>query len=687
MSQSSRLLEGLNPQQSEAVCQTEGPVLVLAGAGSGKTRVITRRIAYLIAQGLADPASILALTFTNKAAGEMRERIAELVGRETASHIVLSTFHSFCLRVLRAECEHIGYRKNFTVSSEGDTRTIVRRMLGDIADVKESFSPDIVLERIGMVKSGRVNLDAPPPADGNGDSGTEVKYGKWLPSFYEQYQSALRASNTMDFDDLLLLTLTLWRDHPRILAKYQKKFLYVMVDEYQDTNRIQYDLLAALVGAHRNLCVVGDDDQSIYAWRGAGIENILDFEREFKEARVIRLEQNYRSTTTILDAANSVIVNNRHRRPKKLWSDLGKGRSLDWIVTGDDEHEAKTVVSWLRHILTKANASFGDFALLYRSNLQSRAFEIAFRQAGVPYEVFGGQDLFERSEVRDVVAYLRTIANPRDEAAFLRVVNVPRRGIGDATLHEVHELCRAESLTLGKGLSAALERGLGSPQAESGIREFLGILTEYRRRFRDCGGKLAETLLTLLERIGYREEIARTSKSPEQAELRWTNVEAVVTAMVEYERSEKAPTLSAFLDRSSLDTSDFKGRGRERRQDAVSLMTIHSAKGLEFPFVFIMGVEEGLLPHDKSMDDASIEEERRLFYVALTRGKRHVSLFEALSRVRHGRERMTVTSRFVKEIPDGLLNRNILAAREMVEAKVAPPKPKSKRPGARRARR
>lgn len=672
---SRRLFDGLNPPQAEAVRRTDGPVLVLAGAGSGKTRVITRRIAYLIAEGIAAPEEILALTFTNKAAEEMRSRIAEILGRTIADRILLSTFHSFCLRVLRSECEHVGYRRNFTVSSEADTRTIVRRMLDDIADVKESFSPAIVLERISLVKSGKAGLHESSPAnpdDANGQS-TEAKYGKWLPDFFDRYQSALRAANTMDFDDLLLLTLKLWREHPRILARYQKLYRYVMVDEYQDTNRTQYDLLSALVNAHRNLCVVGDDDQSIYAWRGAGIENILDFEREYPEAAVVRLEQNYRSTTTILEAANRVIVNNRFRREKTLWSDLGRGRSIDWIVTGEDEHEAKEMVHWLQHVLQKSNADFGDFALLYRSNLQSRPLEIALRQAGIPYEVYGGQDFFERSEVRDVVAYLRTIANPWDETAFLRIVNVPRRGIGDVTLHEVHDLCRAESLSLGKGLAQALARGKVAAQAEQGIRSFLAVLTEFRRRFRECNGQLAMTLLQLLEAIGYRAELVRTSKTADQANVRWSNVEAIVAAVSDYERSTPQPTLSGFLDTSSLDTSDFKGRGsRERRKDAVSLMTIHSAKGLEFPFVFIMGIEEGLLPHDKSMDEVSIEEERRLFYVALTRGQRHVTLFEAMSRIRHGRERLTTTSRFALEIPDHLVNRHVRAARDMVELRVAP---------------
>ena len=666
------LLAGLNPAQREAVTQTEGPLLILAGAGSGKTRVITQRIAYILAKGVAKPNEILAVTFTNKAAGEMRERVAGIVGRQAAKGIVISTFHAFCLRVLRTEIAQLGYRKDFTISSEGDVRTVVRRLLEDMDGVKDSFDPDNFLEQIGHVKnSGCYEVPEDQP---EAESETAKKYEKWLPAVFEKYQSALRAANTLDFDDLLLLTLRLWREHPRILARYQKRLRYVMVDEYQDTNHLQYELLRLLVAKHRNFCVVGDDDQSIYGWRGADIRNILSFEQDYPEAKIVKLEQNYRSTETILAAANAVIANNRERRAKQLWSDLGKGRPLDWFITGDEEHEAKMVVAWIRHIQEKAKAKYTDFAVLYRSNLQSRPLEIAMRQAKIPYVVVGGQEFFERTEVKDIIAYLRAVVNPRDEVAFLRIVNVPRRGIGDATLHLVHDICRAEGCSFAKGLSEALRRGLIQGRAERGIRELLGLLRDFNARFRQPSGPLSLLTQELVERIGYRAELVRTSKSALQLDQKWSNVEAVIEAVARYEEDgEGEPTLAGFLDESALNREEDQRANENQKRSGVTLMTIHSAKGLEFPFVFISGIEEGILPHEKSLKDGGLEEERRLFYVALTRGKRHVTLFEACSRNRRGRERMCTTSRFLKEIPEALLNRRIRAAREMVEERVAPP--------------
>lgn len=691
----SSLLDGLNPEQREVVCATDGPVLVLAGAGTGKTRAVTRRIAYLVKRGLAQPEEILAVTFTNKAAGEMRERVAELVGSKRAKDILLSTFHSFCVHVLRAEIESLGYRRNFSIASESDARTLLRRVLEDLADsTKTGMSPDELLSRISLYKNGagrvpdnahdngsahtaqphpRVRASSTPAGEGGRDKpepAPDDKYARWTPEIIDRYQSALRAANTLDFDDLLALTLRLWREHPGILRRYQQRFRYVMVDEFQDTNPVQFDLLRALVASHRNLCVVGDDDQAIYSWRGAGIENIVEFETRFPDARVIRLEQNYRSTKVILDAANSVIANNEYRREKKLWTTQDAGREIDWLITGDDEHEAKEAVAWFRHIRQRTGASFKDFAILYRSNIQSRPIEIAFRQAGIPYMVFGGQAFFERAEVKDIVSYLRVLANPRDEAAFLRVVNVPRRGIGDATLHEVHELCRTESLTLGKGLAAVLIRGKAPQQAANGIRDFLDLLTDFRRKLRDGKSRLSDCVRQLIDRIDYRGELGRVCKTPEQAEMRWANVSAVADAVAEYESRFAQPTLAGFLDESSLDSAWDKRGAKDSSRDAVSLMTIHSAKGLEFPFVFIVGAEEGLTPHDRSLKEGALEEERRLFYVALTRAQRHATIFEAVSRQRNGRERMTQTSRFVKEIPETLIRPRILAVRDMVQERV-----------------
>jgi superfamily I DNA/RNA helicase len=448
---------------------------------------------------------------------------------------------------------------------------------------------------------------------------------------------------------------------------------------------VQYELLPTLAAKHRNLCVVGDDDQTIYGWRGADVRNILDFERDYRDTTVITLDQNYRSTETILKAANAVIVHNRHRREKNLWSTLGQGRAMDWIVSGDEEHEAKMAVKWLQMIQSKSGANYSDFAILYRSNLQSRPLEIVFRQAGIPYVVVGGTEFYERAEVKDIVAYLRLIANPQDETSFLRVVNMPRRGVGDTTLHAIHDLCLRGTYNSMQGAAEALRTEVITGPPAQGLKEFLNLISAYRKRFRERKEPLSKLVADLLEAIGYRDELRRTHKSEEQAFNRWQNVEAIVSAVEAYEKEAKEPSLVDFLDTSALASDNDRMSRTERRRVGVTMMTIHSAKGLEFPFVFIMGVEEGQLPHEKSLKDDSIEEERRLFYVALTRAQRHVTLFEALSRSRFGRERLSTTSRFMKEIPENLCKQTVLAVREMVEEKVAPPKPKAK-PRKRKAR-
>lgn len=682
---SSTYLAGLNPQQAKAVRQTEGPVLVLAGAGSGKTRVITHRIAFILGRKLAQPSEILAVTFTNKAAAEMRMRVAELVGPKYAYNIPICTFHSFCLQVLRTHIECLGYRRNFTIAGESDARILLRRVADDLAASGDAFSPALLQSAISLHKNvGRIpDRAAPRPAA----TAIKGKYAAYLPDVYERYQSALRAANSLDFDDLLLFTLRLWRERPRILEAARKRFRYVMVDEYQDTNRVQYELLHMLVKKHRNLCVVGDDDQSIYAWRGADVRNILDFERDFPQANVITLDQNYRSTETILLAANSVIRNNRQRREKDLWSTLGKGRPIDWIVTADEEAEAREAVRWLRYIQNRSGARYEDFALLYRSNVQSRPLEIAFRQAGIPYLVFGGQEFFERAEVKDIISYLKVLANPYDEAAFLRVVNMPRRGIGDATLHLVHDLCLEQKLTLGRGLAEVLKQGLAPAAAEKGIRDFLGLLKHFRQRFRERDRSLKDLAAEMVAAIDYRGELDRVCKTREQALSRWQNVESVLNALGEYEKHAETPALTGFLDESHLNTDQDRASQDGRRQSVVTLMTIHSAKGLEFPFVFILGVEDGLLPHERSLAENTLDEERRLFYVALTRGKRHVTLFEAISRSKHGREWMAKTSRFLQEIPEQLLSKHVRAVREMVEERVEPPRPKPRKRVSRAKRR
>lgn len=660
----------LNPQQAEAVLHTDGPMLVVAGAGSGKTMVVTRRIARLIGEGLAEPESILAVTFTNKASQEMRDRVAKQVGKEAADRVMLSTFHSFCLKVLRKHIQLLGYRSNFTISGEGDMQTLVRRVLEDLDGINESFSPAIFRESISLMK-GR---DEEPTDDD--PENAEDKYGLYLAEVYNRYDSALRAANALDFDDLLRLVVRLFREHPEVLEAFRKQYRYVMVDEYQDTNGIQYGLVRMLVDGHQNICVVGDDDQSIYGWRGADLQNILRFEKDFRKAKIVRLTRNYRSTKTILDAANAVIANNTQRRPKAMEADGGQGRPIDWHVVGDEEHEAKVAADWLEHIRTNSGAAYSDFGILYRSNTQARPFEIVFRQANIPYVVIGGQEFFDRAEVRDIIAYLKLLMNPRDESSFLRVVNVPRRGIGDVTLHAIHDLCREKKLTFGKAMAEGLKTGVIHGQAEKGVRSLLGLFSSYREQLREGTLSLKEIVENYISDTGYYEEIERIAKTPQQALFRRENVQAVVNAVSDYADRTETPTLRGFLDESMLNSDADRGSKNDRRANAVTLMTIHSAKGLEFPFVFIVGAEESLLPHERSIRDNTIEEERRLFYVAVTRGRRHVTIFEALSRNRHGKDRLTTTSRFVKEIPSELVKHRIHAARDMVEARIGEdPKP------------
>lgn len=665
----SKYLEGLNENQADAVRHIDGALLVIAGAGSGKTRVVTRRIGYIISKRKAKPEEILAVTFTNKAAGEMRERVAELIGEKRSEKVVISTFHSFCLKVLREHIEHLGYRKNFTISSEGDTRNLIKRVIDDLEGPQEEFSPGILREQISLAKGGdgepkfAMNV---PAEESKEEEANREKYETWLPDIFERYQSALRAANTLDFDDLLGFVLQLWTKHSEVRDLFQKRFKYVMVDEYQDTNTIQYKLIRTLVEAHGNLCVVGDDDQSIYGWRGADVANILNFGKDFPKAKTVTLGYNYRSKEPILEAANAVISNNGKRIDKKMVPSQGPGRPIDRIVTGDEEHEAKMALEWMENIRIKAGAIHEDFAILYRSNMQSRPYEIAMRAAGIPYVVIGGQEFFERSEIRDMVAYLKVIVNPWDEVSFLRIVNMPRRGIGDKTLHVIHDVCRDRNLTLGRGMAAALKEGMITGTAEKGIRNFLGLMKDFRYQFKARNGSMADILQQMILTIGYKAELERTSKTPEMAGMRWDNVQAIVKSLEEYENTARKPSLGEFLDQSTLtrDADRFAEDGTDR--SVVTLMTIHSAKGLEFPYVFLVGAEDGIIPHQRSLRDNTVEEERRLFYVAITRAQRHFTIFETCSRIRHGRETVSQPSRFIREIPEKLIRVKTYADRGAV---------------------
>ncbi|NLN93478.1 MAG: UvrD-helicase domain-containing protein [Candidatus Hydrogenedens sp.] len=662
---SKSLLASLNPPQHEAVTTVDGPVLVLAGAGSGKTRVITTRIAYLIKALGQPPESILAVTFTNKAAEEMRIRVSELVGDARAKKVTISTFHSFCLQVLRRDIGHLGRRRNFTIYGENDARILLRRVTDELGvEGGQRFSPARFHQAISLRKNSAGK--AVPVKGAVKASAAEEKYQSHLGEVYGKYQSALHAANSLDFDDLLLFTHELWQKHPEVLERVQQIYRYVMVDEYQDTNRLQYDLLHMLTTGHRNLCVVGDDDQSIYSWRGAAPRNILDFEKDYPEARIIALEQNYRSTGSILAAANEVIKNNLERRSKVLWTAQDQGRRCDLFIVGDEEDEARQAVKWLEHIVRRTKATWRDFAILYRSNIQSRPFELALRHEGIPYKVVGGQDFFERAEIKDILSYLKLMANPRDEAAFLRIVNMPRRGIGDALLHQAHDLCREEGCTLSKALFLLYERGRTPTRSEGGIIRFLRLLQEFRKRYKENGRALRETTEALIRAIDYRGEVERVSKTPEQAQARLQNLDVVLQALSRYTEEAEWPTLSGFLDETHLNNDSLEEKKDFDDDNRVHLMTIHSAKGLEFPFVFITGMEDGMLPHEQSMKEGGVEEERRLFYVALTRGRRHVSLFQALSRARHGKERDCKPSRFLTEIPPELMRIHSCAAPQLM---------------------
>ncbi len=633
------LLDQLNPQQREAVQLTEGPMLVLAGAGSGKTRVITYRIAYLMESCGVSPEAVLAVTFTNKAADQMKERVAKLVSKSLTSWPQISTFHSFCVRVLRRDINRLGYSRDFTIYDEDDQLRVVKASIGELGLNEQITQPRAALARISYTKNRGVTPEdfyrqAP-------DSLTEK-----LGSVYERYERKLRQSNALDFDDLLLKAVTLFSSAAEVRQKYNERFRYLLVDEYQDTNRIQYQLIRALTEAHQNLCVVGDEDQSIYRWRGADIENILTFENDYPEARIVRLEQNYRSTQRILDAATAVVSHNRARKGKTLWSGREGGERIGLFEARDAEEEG-LVVAWS---VAQALASDPDqtVAVLYRTNAQSRVFEEVLRRGGVDYRLVGGFSFYARAEVKDALAYARLANNPRDSAAFLRIVNTPRRGIGEAALGALDRLARERRLTLWEALEDAVDAKLLPAGQLKGLEGFRGLvrgMMEDRSRL-----PMSELFRRLLQRSGYL-EMLRKDNSPESAD-RLENLQELVNAASEAE--ERGETLAEFLDHAALvsDTDEYDERAR------VTLMTLHSAKGLEFSTVFLAGLEEGIFPHKLSLEDeAEIEEERRLCYVGMTRAKDHLVLTWARRRRSFAREGFegTQPSRFLSEIPPDLL--------------------------------
>lgn len=631
----------LNSEQQKAVRTTEGRVLILAGAGSGKTSVLTHRIAHLINEKGALPSQILGLTFTNKAAGEMRERVAKMIGSKKAKEVSLCTFHSFCMQVLRKEIHHLGYTNKFSLYDEKDIRrlakTLARNMLQQEGELP---SVEPLVNEISSLKN-------------QGLSHETIKE-PFTRQLAERMHTALRSYNAVDFDSLLTLTLELFKKHPEILATYQERFLYIMIDEYQDTNPIQYALAKCLSGKHNNLCVVGDDDQSIYGWRGAEVRHIL----EFPSDTTIKLEQNYRSTPTILDAANRVIANNSERHDKQLWSSQDRGEPISLFHAPTEVDEAQAVVARLLHMRESYKLKWKDIAILYRSNVLARPIEVALMQAGwkdgdqwrrgIPYQVFGGTQFFERSEIKDALAYLRVISNPRDQEALLRIINVPRRGISDRTLNLLTTFNRKNDLPLWNLLENIPPEININERARSAVENFVSLMKEAKEQF--SSRKSHEAFEWLMEHINYKKAIEEDVKSEKMREFKWENIEQCKATLEEHGGS-----LDDFLTETLLDRDNVPDRKSKKGVDAVNLMTFHSAKGLEFNTCFLIGLEDHLLPHAKSIEETGIEEERRLFYVALTRAKKHLILSMARKRKRHGKEELASPSRFLFEIPKELL--------------------------------
>ncbi len=628
------LPESLNSTQLEAVTNTEGPLLILAGAGSGKTRVLTHRIAYILDQGLAAPDEILAITFTNKAAKEMKDRVALLVGPDSRKMWV-STFHAFCARILRAHADKLGYKREFTIYDQADSVRLVKRCIVELDKDPKRFNPRSFAAQISSAKNQLISPD-------DFLKNTEGYIAENVAEVYDLYQRRLYENDAMDFDDLIMQTVALLEVFPEVRDRYQSRFKYISVDEYQDTNHAQYRLVNILAARHRNLCVVGDDDQSVYSWRGADIRNILDFERDYPDATVVKLEQNYRSTQTILNAANAVVANNASRKAKRLWTDGEEGEGIRVFTAADEYGEARFVVSEIERLLD-AGARPTEIAVFYRTNAQSRALEDVLVREGVPYQVVGGVRFYERAEIKDTMAYLAVIANPDDSVSLERIVNVPKRGLGATSVARLSEHAQREGISLYDALSEADRAGLAG-KAQKACRTVRELFEGWRVAAREV--KPSELIEAVLEESGYKGELE--AENTIEAEARLENLEELVNAAREYEALEPEATLEGFLQEQAL-YSEADSAGAEGR---VALMTLHNAKGLEFSHVFIVGMEEGTFPHARSLDEQNLEEERRLCYVGITRAMKSLTLSYAKLRSSWGEREYQIPSRFLSEIPE-----------------------------------
>jgi DNA helicase-2/ATP-dependent DNA helicase PcrA len=627
------LLEGLNPSQREAVVHGDGPLLVIAGAGSGKTRVLTHRIAHLIEARGVSPFGLLAITFTIKAAAEMKTRVGALVG-PVAEKMWVSTFHSACVRILRRGADHLGYPSNFTIYDQADAVRLTGYVLRDLNIDPKRFTPRSVHNAVSAAKNDLISVDeyagvvTTPPE-------------RKIADVYREYQSRLQRAGAMDFDDLLVNTVRLFQQEPEVLAEYQRRFEHVLVDEYQDTNRAQNEMIVLLAREHRNVCVVGDSDQSIYKFRGADIRNILEFEEAFPDATVVVLDQNYRSTQRILDAANAVIANNFGRKPKDLWSEQGAGEKILRYHADDETDEAQWVANRLQDLHDQENFRWGDLAVFYRANAQSRVIEEHLMRVGIPYQVIGGTRFYDRREVKDAVAYVKAVVNPIDEVSVKRVLNVPRRGIGDATIGRLDSWANTNGVAFIDALRRQDEAGV-TGKAVRGITAFVELLDDLAELVEQGPGPLMEAVL---ERSGYAAELE--AERSIEAEGRLENLSELVGVARDFESvDEFLEQVGLVSDTDSLDDED----------SAVVLMTLHSAKGLEYPAVFLVGMEDGVFPHMRSMGEPDeLEEERRLAYVGLTRAQQRLHLTHAWSRMLYGSTQYNPPSRFLDEIPSELI--------------------------------
>jgi DNA helicase II / ATP-dependent DNA helicase PcrA len=644
-------LSSLNPQQRLAVETISGPVLILAGAGTGKTRVITFRIAHMISRGI-EPGAVLAVTFTNKAAREMQERVRELVPRrkkengEKEERPTICTFHSLCVRILRRHIELLGYKRNFVIYSESDQLGTLKKVLSNISVKGDKPDPREILGMLSRFKNGGAR----------GANLHDANALAFVQHIEQRYQQALRACNAVDFDDLILLTLRLFKEHPEALEACREKYRYVMVDEYQDTNGAQFELVHSLTQVHRNFCVVGDDDQSIYGWRGAETANLLNLEKHFPEVKVVKLEQNYRSTNTILNAANAVIKHNARRRGKQLWSTNGQGSRITLHAFSNDEEEARTIVEEIEYKRMAQRIPWTEQAILFRTNIQSKALETALRKGNVRYHLIGGQSYYDRREVKDVLAYLKVFINPNDEVSLLRIANVPPRGLTDTTMERLLAASQERKCSVYAAMTNPVVQSMFLTRIQEAVAAFVEFLGRQRQPLvLDPQTNLTEWANNFLTEIGYYEELRRGEKDPDTAMNRVENVRAMLSDLNESgsPTSTALERIEAFLDDLALDSE--RSDEKERTGEAVTLITMHSCKGLEFPHVYVVGLEDGLLPHSRSKLEGTIDEERRLFYVAITRAMKTLTISHCESRKKFGDVIACHPSPFLKELPEELV--------------------------------